>query len=385
MKLQDPSRLPTKETLSDTSVRTYAAPNPGIWMHMLPRPGEGTTVFCQRFATTLAEVEGPIIQMTVFGKVLAHARAMAVLRETCGQIEWPITWVEGDDCADRPIAGIQAFVLPRTEVRRISIDSRIVGSVFEHEGFRHCMLGGVWPQDPHASPVMQTVQALSQAREALTDGGFRFADVARTWFFLDNILSWYGDFNRERTQIYSGVKFRSGGAPASTGIGAKNPAGAALVLGIWAVQPLHHDASVHPVASPLQCPAPAYGSLFSRAMEMSSMVGKRLLISGTASIAPGGQTLWHEDIHKQVAQTMEVVAGILRSRGFAYRDLTRTTAYFKRPHDAAAFGKWCNTHGLISLPVVSVRCDVCRDDLLFELEADAWQPVTETRKSHEVS
>jgi hypothetical protein len=29
-------------------------------------------------------------------------------------------------------------------------------------------------------------------------------------------------------------------------------------------------------------------------------------------------------------------------------------------------------HGLPTLPVTVVECDICRNDLLFELEADAW-------------
>jgi len=37
---------------------------------------------------------------------------------------------------------------------------------------------------------------------------------------------------------------------------------------------------------------------------------------------------------------------------------------------AGAFRKWCRADGLSSLPVVEAHCDRCRDDLLFEIEAD---------------
>jgi enamine deaminase RidA (YjgF/YER057c/UK114 family) len=122
----------------------------------------------------------------------------------------------------------------------------------------------------------------------------------------------------------------------------------------------------------LQCPAPAYGSSFSRAIELSSQSGRRLLLSGTASIAPGGQTLWPGAARQQVAQTMQVVEAILGSRGFGFSDLTRATAYFKRRADARVFTEWCGAHGLRLQPVTLAQCDICRDDLLFELEADAW-------------
>jgi enamine deaminase RidA (YjgF/YER057c/UK114 family) len=193
----------------------------------------------------------------------------------------------------------------------------------------------------------------------------------RTWFFLENILSWYDDFNQARTKVYSGVKFRTGSLPASTGVGAKNPAGTALALAVWAFRPLENSARAEEVASPLQCPAPTYGSSFSRAMELASDAGRRLHISGTASIAPGGKTLWLGDVRKQVELTMDVVEAMLRARGFTFADLTRATAYFRHPSDAGVFTDWLAENRLTEMPVVSAQCDVCRDDLLFELEAEA--------------
>ena len=109
-------------------------------------------------------------------------------------------------------------------------------------------------------------------------------------------------------------------------------------------------------------------------MEISSPAGRQLLISGTASIAPGGKTLWQDDVRKQVELTMAVVEAILRSRGFTWADLTRATAYFKHRDDAGVFADWCREQGLNSLPVVAAQCAVCREDLLFELEADAMKP-----------
>ena len=176
---------------------------------------------------------------------------------------------------------------------------------------------------------------------------------------------------RARTQIYSGVKFRTGSLPASTGVGAKNPAGAALALAAWAFRPVGKNSHAEAVASPLQCPAPAYGSSFSRALEISTNPGRRLFISGTASIAPGGKTLWTRDVRKQVELTMGVVEAILRSRGFQFAELARATAYFRHPADAGVFAEWLVANRLAQMPVVFAQCDVCRDDLLFELDAEA--------------
>jgi enamine deaminase RidA (YjgF/YER057c/UK114 family) len=236
-----------------------------------------------------------------------------------------------------------------------------------------CLLAGIGP-DQNSSPCAgQTKQTLDNLAKALAQDGFSFADMVRTWFFIEDILSWYDEFNQVRTLVYSGTKFHTGSPPASTGIGGCNPAGTALVAGAWAMQPLNPASRVTEVASPLQCPAPAYGSSFSRAIEISSPAGRRLLISGTASISHDGKTVCAENAGKQMDLTMEVVEAILHSRGFKFSDLTRSTAYFKYRPDVRVFTEWRTARHLSSLPAVLANCDVCRDDLLFELEADAWR------------
>ena len=227
------------------------------------------------------------------------------------------------------------------------------------------------PADKGLSRPDQTRAAIEDLQKILAHAGFDPADTVRTWFFLDKILSWYDEFNAARTKIYSDIKFRTGSLPASTGVGAKNPAGAALALAAWAFRPVEKNSRAGEVASPRQCPAPAYGSSFSRAMEISANGGRRLFISGTASIAPDGKTLWSGDVRKQVDTTMEVVEAILNARQFAFSDITRATAYFRRAADAGAFAGWLAAHDLTAMPVVSAQCDICRDDLLFEIEAEA--------------
>jgi len=339
-----------------------------------PMPGEGIADLFNRLAGMLEKLNATILHLTIFGSISANATAMEAMQRRFGKIDWPVTWIEGAACDGNPIAGLQIFGFTGGTVDRISLDGRVVGSVFNDGAARHCLLGGLGPVRNSIPRPDQTTETLDNLALVLAQGGFCLADTVRTWFFLDDLLSWYDEFNRTRTRIYSGVNFRTGSLPASTGIGAKNPAGDALTVGAWAMRPLDSSARAVEVASPSQCPAPAYGSSFSRAMEMSSPAGRRLLISGTASIAPDGKTLWPNDARKQVAQSMPVVEAILHSRDFQFSDLTRATAYFKHRADAQALTEWCLARGLRTLPVTVVECDICRDDLLFELEADAWHP-----------
>ncbi|MBI5381446.1 MAG: hypothetical protein HZA31_06060 [Opitutae bacterium] len=336
------------------------------------RPGEGVAPLFSRLAAALRERDATVLKLMIYGSLAAHEESVKMMRRYLGAIDWPVTWVEGASCDDSPLAGVQAFAVEgAADLQRVMVNGRVVASVYEDNGARHCLLGGVGPTDPTQTQAVQTHQAFENLETALHQAGFELADVARTWFFNDDILAWYGDFNRVRTAYYSRKPFRIGSLPASTGVEGYNPAHAALVMGAWAVKPLQASACVQEVASPLQCPAPAYGSSFSRAMEISSGGIRRLLVSGTASIAPGGATMWPGDTRKQIDLTMEVIAAMLHSKGMTLADTTRATAYFKHAADRAIFAAWLAEHSLQTMPYVPVHCDICRDDLLFELELDA--------------
>ncbi len=324
-----------------------------------------------RLAVTLNDAGKTIVNLMVFGSVSACPAADEAMRRVFGRINWPVTWVEGAACDNQPVAGLQVFAFDANQVNAITLNDRVVGSVFEADAMRHCLLGGLGPALASAPRPDQFRQTLEDLETALELAGFSLGDVVRTWFYLDDLLSWYDGFNEARTQAYAGVKFRGATSPASTGISGRNPSGTALVAGAWALQPLDSSARVAEVESPLQCPASAYGSTFSRAMEINSLHNRLLLISGTASIAPEGQTLWPGNIDRQIDLTMEVVERILTSRGLGFSDITRAIAYFKNRAEIPKFAAWCAACGLQTLPVVAVHCGICRDDLLFELEADA--------------
>jgi enamine deaminase RidA (YjgF/YER057c/UK114 family) len=363
------SLLVTKaEALPPTEGKTGSGAQ--ISFTLLPVAGESISDLCHRLSRQLHERAATPLHLMVFGNVSASAAANEALEKVLGRADWPVTWVEGAACDGNAMAGIQVHAFTGA-VERIEWHGRVVGSVFTEGGARQCFVGGLAPVDKTLSRAEQTGQILEELQSVLNLAGFELADTVRTWFFLEDILSWYDEFNRARTNIYSGVKFRTGSLPASTGVGAKNTAGTALALAALAFRPLEKSAHAEEVASPRQCPAPAYGSSFSRAMEISSNTGRRLHISGTASIAPGGKTLWVGDVRKQVELTMVVVEAMLRARGFTFADLTRATAYFRHPTDVGVFAEWLVVNRLTNLPVVATQCDVCRDDLLFELEAEA--------------
>jgi enamine deaminase RidA (YjgF/YER057c/UK114 family) len=265
---------------------------------------------------------------------------------------------------------MQVFAVAGVEVETLVQEGRPIGRLFNDGWARHLLLGDVRPKDLARPNTIQAAEVYQAIEDALSQANMVLSEVARTWLFLDNILSWYGPFNTVRTEIFTQQHLFEKGVPASTGIGARNPAGAALVAGAWAVQPLDGPIQIREVSSPLQCTARSYGSCFSRAMELSVPGLERLLVSGTASIEPIGRSAHQGDVRRQIQLTMEVVDAILISRKLRWTDVTRATAYFKRKKDAPCFTEWCLKHR-VSLPLIVTECDICRDELLFEIELDA--------------
>ena len=336
-----------------------------------PRPDESLLDIFRRLEVVLKASDAAILKLMIYGPVKMAAPATEAMQRVFGTVNWPVTWVEGLSCNGAPIAGLQAFAFNGDHVNRLHLDGRVVGSVFEDGDARYCFVGGLGPDNVAGSRIEQTERTLDRLQEVLAQANFSLGDVVRTWFFLDDLLSWYDAFNEVRARVYSRMKFRLGSFPASTGVAGRNPTGAALTVGAWAMQSLKPQAQVAEVLSPLQCPACAYGSRFSRAVEVQSGGIRRLLVSGTASIDPNGQTAHVGDVRSQIRLSMQVVEAILESRGMSFADVTRATAYFKSPADAPAFADWCEQRELRKLPAVSTGCDICRPDLLFEVELDA--------------
>jgi len=68
---------------------------------------------------------------------------------------------------------------------------------------------------------------------------------------------------------------------------------------------------------------------------------------------------------------MDVVEAILCSRSMGWSDVVRGVVYFKYAADLSIYDEYCRSKGLPSFPAACLQGDICRDDLLFEIEVDA--------------
>ena len=281
----------------------------------------------------------------------------------------PMGWVENSGTDG--LSGIHVWIVSGAAVTRLCEGSRVVGSWFEDPYARYCRLAGLLPTNTSAPQDAQAAAVLQLMETTLQAGQMEFSHVIRTWFYNDSILAWYREFNAVRTRFFMDRGVFDGLLPASTGIAGRNAKAAALNAGLMAIKKKAAAVSVSTVQSPLQLPATKYGSSFSRAVELDLPDHRRLYVSGTASIDETGKTAFCGDVSRQVRKTMEVVEAILSSRDMHWDDVSRSIVYFKRAADAPLFDEYRTTHGLPSFPAITVESDVCRDDLLFEIELDA--------------
>lgn len=285
--------------------------------------------------------------------------------------EQGLTWLQGDACKDGEATALQAFAIADAGAKPLHVKGRLMGYVYEDSFARYCRLCGVAPSNPNAPKKEQTIEVFESVDMALAEAGFKFTDTVRTWLYLDNLLTWYKEFNEARTAYFEKTGIFGKMVPASTGIGAANQSGGALSCGLYAVQPKDGRVKIQAVESPLQGSAMSYRSSFSRAVEIASPAWRQLMISGTASIDKAGASIHIGDPAKQIETTMRVLEALLDSRGMSWQDVSRGIAYFKSMDFVPLFERHCAERGLPKLPFAIAHTDVCRDELLFEIELDA--------------
>jgi len=122
--------------------------------------------------------------------------------------------------------------------------------------------------------------------------------------------------------------------------------------------------------------ASKYGSAFTRGLRLDFPNGiTHLLLSGTASVGPDGQTLYPGDFRAQCWRTYHNITKLLESEGATWHDIVRTTCYLRDiERDYQQFNsirtEFFGALGLDPLPAsTGIQAQICRSDLLVEIEA----------------
>ncbi len=216
---------------------------------------------------------------------------------------------------------------------------------------------------------------------------FPIKSIVRQWNYLEDILGFdgeeqrYQEFNNVRSGVYRN-EFEAAGYPAATGIG-MNRGG--VIIEFVAVK--SDEVISHSVDNPDQIAAHVYSEKvlvgeecvlkttpkFERARYFGLNDKKMIFISGTASII-GEKTVGIDDPVEQTEVTIqninrlysdEILEGLSKDKLRARYGHARV--YVKYRKDFAAIKKTFQArYG--KLPVVYIIADICRDNLLVEIE-----------------
>ncbi len=336
---------------------------------LTPQGDESPESLFRRLGDAVRQVHGEVISVESLGMSAIDRKSLDSLNKALGGSDGPVGWVENTRTDN--LCGVHLWAISGVKTAPVHLGGRRVGTLFEDQFGRYLRLVGLLPTDAALPRPQQADGIFRQMEAALASQRMTFAHVLRTWFYNDDILAWYREFNGVRNAFFRDRGVFNGMMPASTGVAGRNAIEAGLITGLIAIDAKDPAVRAFAVPSPLQSSAADYGSSFSRAVELDLPDHRRLYVSGTASIDRTGKTVFLGDCRAQVRQTMEVVQAILRSRDMDWTDVTRSLVYFKRASDAPLFEAFRKEAGWPLFPAIVVENDICRDDLLYEIEVDA--------------
>lgn len=296
----------------------------------------------------------------------------------------PYTFIQGNPVAGRGLAGIQLRAYKpehsSDKIWTIFEQDRAVGRGWTRNGASFRMLQNIYGSNAGSDRYHQACDMFDRAQEILKKEGLSFKNVLRTWIYLSRILDWYGEFNRARNARFTefgllGLSEKENREaeqiylPASTGILGENPLGAVSVMDVFAVAPNSKNISIAQTTGVQQMSPYRYGSAFSRAVTLKEADVTHILLSGTASIDEHGKTVHIDDMRAQIRKTFSVVKALIEKEGASLQDINEATVFLKDERDIDLYWDVANELDVTDLPAVFMVADVCRVDLLFEIDA----------------
>ncbi|MBN1464378.1 hypothetical protein JXA02_01360 [candidate division KSB1 bacterium] len=338
-------------------------------------------------AARLARDGFQIIHERIFASLQHHPsiiKARATVMQAHGfSAASPLTFIQGHPVKGRGLAGVQirAFKPSRAgdSVRTIYEGEIPVGKSWVRNGASFQIVQNMHGSAGSSDHYHESCEMFDRTQRVLQQDGTSFKNVLRTWIYLSNILDWYGEFNRARNARFTeygilGLSEKENTEaeqiylPASTGILGENPDGAVSTMDVFAVADARNISIAH--TSGVQQKSPyRYGSAFSRAMTLKEADVTHILLSGTASIDEHGKTAHVDDVRQQIRKTFQVVQALIEKEGATLSDINEATVFLKDAQDLQTYWDVAAEFGLLDLPAILLIADVCRADLLFEIDA----------------
>lgn len=233
----------------------------------------------------------------------------------------------------------------------------------------------------------QTKAAFDKLKTVLDEEGFEVSDIVRQWNYIERITDVeftgrqrYQEFNDARSRFY-GHSFDDNGFPAATGIGTK-------CGGVQIEVDVVKHAGLYSVRidNPCQQSAYKYSSRvlvgdpskttpkFERARLVTLLSGEWIYISGTAAIR--GEQTFEADVTVQTRLSLENIKILLSCQNLSVcgiegeAQLQSLRVYVRNEEDFLLV-KQCLGNSFQKLEIIYIQADICRDNLLVEIEGMA--------------
>jgi enamine deaminase RidA (YjgF/YER057c/UK114 family) len=247
--------------------------------------------------------------------------------------------------------------------------------------------------------LQQSTIAFGQLNDVLTEENMAFSDIVRQWNYIENITGnvmkkhqlsqYYQVFNDIRSKFYRSSEFVNG-FPAATGIGIDF---GGVIIDVIAIADDRSN-SIVPIKSPVQIDAHKYSAdvladnhlrcdlcrttpKFERAKMVITPDNKLIFISGTAAIS-GQESSGHQTVELQTKETIENIRHLisldnLDKHGIGAEKeaaVTQLRVYVKYKSHVPQVSEVCRKY-FKDIPISFVVADVCRPELLVEIEGQA--------------
>jgi len=326
-----------------------------------------------------------IVAERVFGRLTAKSSFLStretLLRSAALATDTPVTYLEGTPVDGGPLAGAQ-LTLVRTDSDMVRVSPLREGDVV----YGFCVTAGdvqrVYLPGMHGledggeldSVHEQARRMFERTNRLLLSAGMRYRQVVCTRIYLKDILDWYDAFNTVRNPFHERVGLVTAdgrpNVPASTGIQGKLSDVCACFMDVTAVADGRPCPFVK-LRNPLQNEATDYGSSFARGVRLDVPGARHVIISGTASIDETGATVHLGNPLEQTRRTMRNFEAILAAGGASVSDLYHAVWYVKAAAYAEIVRDEMTRSNWPAFPFVFVKADVCRGDLLVEIDGAA--------------
>jgi enamine deaminase RidA (YjgF/YER057c/UK114 family) len=376
-------------------MKVHTVERPEYTEYFLTLGGEGGQPLKKPPRSALAEVGAFLaekgiqpIQEKLYGKLSAKREILetrkAVFQEHGLNPSLPLTFIEGCPFSTEDFCGVQLWgISPRNRdeaaVSTIECPGNIQGRSWSAAGGRFVYLPSVRGKNgngalPPDAPK-QAEQMFQNAARSLDAHGLSLLHVVRTWIYISQFGDWYGKFNAARTTQFKkhGLIRENGDSylPASTGIQGRS-GDEECIMDVLALSPGESSkARVRLLGNKRQNEAFAYGSAFSRGAVVDMEGKKTVFVSGTASINEEGETVYLNDPEGQAMETLLNIASILEAEGGSLEDICMATVFCKNEESLEAYQRISRLLCLPAFPAVTLITDICRPELLIEIEATA--------------